>query len=1659
LGQITEIGPHEITLALPNDLVGHVPITAISDTLTTRLEEAQDAMDEDEDDNESHDQTIDLSSLFAVGQYVRACVMSTFDEESSQKGRRRIELSLRPQDTNPSLSSDDIVISMSLMASIVSVEERGCVMDLGLQDLGITGFLTNDKIAPSLGPGRLQPGKVFLCLVAGRGPNKKVVHLTTMEESFRNPKARPYDATTINSFLPGTLVEVLVSEIMVGGIAGKLLGHLDVVADRIHSGLVMDSVDLESKYKLGEKVNARIICNFPSADDPKLGVSFLPHVLTLTSKSVGGDKTKAPTDALPLSTIIDKCVVRYVEPATGLYVDLGVEGARGFVHISRVKDGKEDALYETSGPFKLESRHKGRVLRYNPMDGLFSVSFQQSIIDQKYLRLEDVPVGAVVTGRISKVMIGEDGVKGLLVQISEHISGLVPAIHLSDVQLSHPERVFHEGGKVKARVFSTDLHERHMRLTLKKTLISSDLPILQDMAEASPGMRVLGTIIKIQPSGAVVQFYGSLKGYLPKGEMSEAFIRDPAEHFKVGQSINVYVQDVDLEKGKLTVSCKDPAAFGLEKQTALLALKVGDMVSGKVTEKTEDIVVELDNGLRAVLPGGHLSDGVSENRVRTRLNKINVGQTLTDLMVIDKNVYHKSVNLTRKTTLIDAFKEAKLLVNLADANVGDIRAGYIRSIQPSGIAVQFGGEARGFIPKHNIPEEAREKPDFGMRRLQSITVVVVHVMPEQGKMTLAIPGSREEDQLYVGSITEAKITKVRATQLNVEVNGKLQGRVDISGLFDDFEEIEKPKAPLAKFKKGDILKVRVLGVHDAKNHKYLPISHRSTHQVLELTAKPSSLKTEILQPLTIDKVKAGSAHIAFVNRSAGNHVWVHLSPFVSARINAMDLSDEQAVRSAIPSNFPIGTAILTRVLAVDVETGRVDLSARSDGVSGQAAEAPESFSWDEIKPNVMLSATVTKTTERQVMVQVGRIHAFPIHLPDLADDFSEANPLAYKKWDAIKVSVVEVDKPNKKLRLSVRPSRILSSNSPVVDREIMRADQISKGDIIRGFIKNVTDQGVFVNLGGRVDAHVKVTNLSDKFLKDWKESFQVDQVVKGRVIMADHDVGKIELGLKETMLADDWAPKLEIRDLKPGQILTGTVRKVEQYGAFVEIDNSQKVRGLCHRTEMSDEKVADATKLYKEGDVVKVYVTNVDAPNRRIKLSLKASYFVDESDEEHESSDGDSETGGAALGMGVDDDGEEADDAEAATGGDVLLNGTAVDEDDPEDDVGDEQSDNDNAADEGEDEDGDVAMANGEGAAGSKYDWEADAFARSENGSAEETEPVAPKLDKKKRRRKTEIEVDRTAELDARGPQNASDYERLLLSQPDSSELWMAYMAHQMEVSELEKAREVAERAIKTINIREETEKLNVWIAYLNLEMAYGTNEKFDDVFKRACQYNDEREVCSTLVSNYIRLDKKEVRCPDTVGWHHRPLTRLQAADTLFQTMVKKFGSKSPEIWLNYAHFLFVSMEDPARGRALLSRAQQSLEKRHHLHVATRFAALEWRSPKGDPEKGRTQFEGILSLYPKKDDIWRQLLDAERTAPNAEADAVRAVFERRLKANMKQRQAEKWFDRWAAWEAEVDPDGVGQETVLRRKEIWVIEMKAKKDGKVEDELMEGMGDD
>ena len=110
-------------------------------------------------------------------------------------------------------------------------------------------------------------------------------------------------------------------------------------------------------------------------------------------------------------------------------------------------------------------------------------------------------------------------------------------------------------------------------------------------------------------------------------------------------------------------------------------------------------------------------------------------------------------------------------------------------------------------------------------------------------------------------------------------------------------------------------------------------------------------------------------------------------------------------------------------------------------------------------------------------------------------------------------------------------------------------------------------------------------------------------------------------------------------------------------------------------------------------------------------------------------------------------------------------------------------------------------------------------------------------------RRKEDALADSNAPLLSEG-----DYEREVITTPNSSIAWIKYIAFQLSIGEVEKARQVVHKGLETISFREEGEKLNVWIASLNLEKIHGTKDSLMKVFERAVLYNDPKEVYTKMV-------------------------------------------------------------------------------------------------------------------------------------------------------------------------------------------------------------------
>jgi rRNA biogenesis protein RRP5 len=1620
LGQVVAITDRDVSIALPNGLVGFLPINAISQKLNEKIQKLLVDIEEQSDDEHDEDEGVDLLSYFKIGQFLHAQVTATASDPSNanSSSRRRLELTTDPDIINADLSTQTLVPGSMLQVYVQSVEDHGLIVNLGLAGSNSTGFIPSNNLASEMSLPQIKEGAVILCQVTKASSSSKVIQLSANLDIPIIIKTAP----TVDVFLPGTLTEILITEVQDTGLVGKVMGMLTATADLVHSGAYLSKDSFTENYKVGTKIQGRILYRYPDSDGSKLGFTIRDHLLDLRKSTVAGRTA--------IGNVVSQATVITVEPGLGLYLDLG-NHSTGFAHISRLADGRVDSIGSTIGKYKIGSQHPSRIIDYNATDDMYTVSLQESIIKQPFLRLEDVPIGQVVRGVIDKVIIGPAGIKGLIVKFAETMTGFVPDIHLSDVVLQNPEKKFREGATVKARVLSTDLSKRQVRLTLKKTLVNSEAKVWNTFSEIAVGDSSVGTLVKVDQKGALVQFYSNVKGFLPVAEMSEAFIKDAREHFRPGQTVTVNTLSVDPEHGKLTVSCRDRKAAIASPETSLSSIKAGTLVNGEVFGKSEnDLMLRLESSdAIARLSVDHVSEGSTKKR-HSALSKIRVGQKLTDLLVLDVQPKRRMVILCNRPSLLKAAQTGKLLTGFDKLDIGTTVTGFISNVTADGIYVAFALRISALIPRSNIPTEQESQPDFGHKKFQTITATIsavdykgatprfwlslkqsindhVPVKSDSNNDTAPLVGAVDSSikvmaDLTVNRVIKARIVSVKESQLNVELAKDVQGRIDVSEIFDRWEEIKDRKQPLLAFSTRQVIDVKIIGAHDTRNHRFLPLSHRTSKtSVFELTMKPSSLADPSFSPLDYSAIQVGQDFIAFVNNIGNDYVWASLSPSVRGRVKAVDLSDDLALAAEIPTNFPVGSAVRVKVVAVDPEKSRLDLT-------GRLSASKTGLTLKDVSAGQILPGRVTKVSERQVLVSLSDTVVGAIDLVDMADDYSEANPAKFRKHEIIRVCVVQVDVANKKVRLSVRPSKILSSRLPVSDPEVNSLDQLELNDVCRGFICNVDNKGIFITLGHGVTAFVRVAHLSDDFLKEWKDSFQRDQLVEGKIINIDRATNHVQMSLKNSVMSKDYVPPIELSDLQPGDVVTGKVAKVEEFGVFVLVDNSVNVRGLCHRSEIAEKRIEDARKLFNEGDVVTAKVLKVELEKRRISFGLKASYFADDGvSSESAASDGESNgedvdmdsasNSGADNLVATSDAGMSDDDSE---GGAELVAVRDRMDITKEDDAFD-------ASDEDTLQQPPVSLNVG------GFDWHG--MSAKTTTRRDDLTDVEELTQSKKRKKRAEIPVDRTGDLDTHGPQSADDFERLLLGEPDSSLLWLRYMAFHLNLGDIDAGRQLGERALKSIGIGQVEEKQNIWIALLNLEVEYGDDDSLDAMFKRACEYNDPQEMHTKLASILISTQK------------------YSKADELFQTMLKKY-TQDPKTWINYASFLFDQKNDAEAGRALLSRALQILPKFTHVEVTSKFAQLEFKSDAGLPERGRTIFEGLVSAFPKRIDLYNVLLDLEMKV--GDADQIRALYERIFSRRLKPKQAQYFFKRWLAYEEEKG-DQRKVEEVKAKAATWV----------------------
>lgn len=283
-----------------------------------------------------------------------------------------------------------------------------------------------------------------------------------------------------------------------------------------------------------------------------------------------------------------------------------------------------------------------------------------------------------------------------------------------------------------------------------------------------------------------------------------------------------------------------------------------------------------------------------------------------------------------------------------------------------------------------------------------------------------------------------------------------------------------------------------------------------------------------------------------------------------------------------------GDEVEVLVKAMDTHEGLPVLS-RADAVRMKA--------WDDLEKAYRDGATVKGRIAERIKgglrVDIDGIAAF---LPG-----SQVDVRPIRNLDSLRNQEIEA----KVIKLNRKRSNVVLSRKAVIEQDnVGRKDetlgQIEEDIIVEGQIKNLTDYGAFVDLGG-VDGLLHVTDMSWGRLQNPGELFKVGDTIQVKVLKFDRERERVSLGYKQ-LLPDPWATVEERFPLHTR--LSGKIASVADYGAFVELENG--VEGLVHVSEMSwSKRVKHPSKLVNPGDAVEVEVLAVDTKARRISLGMK----------------------------------------------------------------------------------------------------------------------------------------------------------------------------------------------------------------------------------------------------------------------------------------------------------------------------------------------------------------------------------------------------------------------------------------------------------------------
>lgn len=515
-------------------------------------------------------------------------------------------------------------------------------------------------------------------------------------------------------------------------------------------------------------------------------------------------------------------------------------------------------------------------------------------------------------------------------------------------------------------------------------------------------------------------------------------------------------------------------------------------------------------------------------------------------------------------TILEQFEQDQTVYH-----AGELVEGKVVGVSDHGVLVDFGHKSEGIIPSEEFAGSAKDSVNVG----DTVEVVIktIHAGDTPPLLSLSDAASRkvwnEIEEAYNQELpVTGKITDKTKGGLLVDLNG-------IEAFLPGSQIDSRPIRSLDSYI-GQEIEAKVIKFSRRRNN--IVLSRKVITDVAINEQKEQTLSTIDIGHIVEGTIKNLTEYGAFVDIGG-----------IDGLLHVTDMSWGRIQNPA--DHFKVGDTVQVKVLKLDREKEKISLGYK------QLLPDPWSTVVEVYPVDSHVKGKVSSVTEYGIFVELEPGVEGLVHVSEISWSKRAANPKRmFHRGDEVEVQVLGVDTIEKRISLGMKQ---LQPN-PWDDIEA----RYPVGTKIHGRIRNLTDFGAFVELEEGIDGLVHVSDITwAKKLKHPKELLKKDQEVDAIVTNIDSAGQRLSLSMKD-LTPSAWESFVATH--RPGDLVKGKVSRFTSFGIFVELEEG--LEGLCHISELSDERVESAEQVAQLGQEMEFKILRIEPDEQKIGLSFRA---------------------------------------------------------------------------------------------------------------------------------------------------------------------------------------------------------------------------------------------------------------------------------------------------------------------------------------------------------------------------------------------------------------------------------------------------------------------